>query len=631
MTYSLAFHWIVTFVAVELLLLTHISKKHSEALLLHGASLVHQSGVGIANIVLRLSWLAAMLLETHFWPKQILPGLFWTSLASSILALGLRLAAMQALGPRWTLPTIVVPGQAPVRHGIYRYLTHPNWLGVALEIFFIPMLAQAYISAAFFLLLELLLLKHRAKLEQAALNTTRHPRQSVIHQKVAIIGAGAAGLAMARELSRYQIPFEIFEQQQELGGLWSNAEGSPLYQNTHLISPKSVQAFDELAMPDDYPDFPHHRLVHAYLKNYAEHFNLRPAIRFGYKLQHMQRQENHWQLTFENGQQLRYADVILASGYHDKVKMPLHPGNFDGEIKHSKSFQGPAELIGKRVLVVGSGQSAMDILSEAAVCATQVLHSTRHHFVCAPRYLLGQPFEEMQDHPPPVLGKILQGMALPTMFRFVALLSGLAMRFNGLSHKKLGLAGPSMKTAAVLPTMDQKVYALYAQGDIQHKPEVSRLDGKYVQFSDDMRAEVDLIIYATGYQVDCPYLSREQLNWPASSTIPKFFAHIFHPEQHNLFAIGMVHPIGSHWPVFSAQARLIARYLQAREQGVADAFSRILMSSDEHIVNRHLGSGLMVSKHRYIRQIDQLTLTLIQQSAQAAKSDATATIQTVSA
>lgn len=631
MTYSLAFHWIVAFVAVELLILTHISKKHSETLLLRGARLVHQSGIGLANIVLRLSWLAAMLLETHFWPKQILPGLFWTSLASSILALGLRLAAMQALGPRWTLPTIVVPGQAPVRHGIYRYLTHPNWLGVVLEIVFIPMLTQAYVSAAVFLLLELLLLKHRAKLEQSALEQARLPQPSFINQKVAIIGAGAAGLAMARELSRYQIPFEILEQHHEVGGLWSNADGSPLYQNTHLISPKSVQAFDDLAMPEDYPDFPHHKLVHAYLKNYARQFDLLPAIRFGHKLQHMQRQENHWQLTFENGQQLRYANVILASGYHDKVKMPRHPGKFDGEIKHSKSFQGPAELIGKRVLVVGSGQSAMDILAEAAVCATQVWHSTRHHFVCAPRYLLGQPFEEMQDHPPPVLGKVLQGLALPSMFRFVALLSGLAMRFNGLSHKKLGLPGPSLKTAAVLPTMDQKVYALYAQGDILHKPEIERLDGKYVQFSDSTRAEIDLIIYATGYQVDFPYLNREQLNWPASSAIPKFYAHVFHPELHNLFAIGMVHPIGSHWPVFSAQARLISHYLQASALGKADAFNQRLKLSDEHITNRHLGSGLMVSKHRYIQQIDGLTLILIQQSAQAVKPDAAATIQTVTA
>lgn len=632
MNYTNAFHWIVAFVALELLILTYISKKNSEKLLLNGAQLIHQSGIGIANIILRVSWLAAMLVEATLKPYPIQATLFWCSLAISILALGLRLASMHALGVRWTLPTIVQPGNAPVRHGIYRYLTHPNWLGVVLEIFFIPLLAEAYLSACTFLLLELLLLKHRASLEQAALQAAQDVKISPSDfNKVAIIGAGAAGLAMARELSRYGIPFDIFEQHDEVGGIWSNAKGSPLYQNTHLISPKSVQAYADFAMPADYPDFPHHTLVHAYLKRYADHFNLRDHIRFGHKLSQMQRQENSWALQFTNGQELHYADVILASGYHDKIKLPRHPGHFDGEIKHSKSYQGPSELIGKRVLVVGNGQSAMDILAEAAVCARQVLHSTRHHFVCAPRYLLGQPFEEMQDHPPPILGQILNRLPLPYMFRFVALISGLAMRFNGLSHQKLGLPPPSLKVAAVLPTLDQKVYALYAQGDIQHKPEIDKLAGKHIVFQDGSREEIDLIIYATGYQVDFPFINKERINWPVTATIPKLFAHIFHPEQRHLFAIGMVHPIGSHWPVFSAQARLISRYLQMRQKGNTESFERILQGTDDHMVNRNLGSGLMVNKHHYIQQLDKLTLVLAKQNTDLMKQNQQAHLQTVTA
>jgi cation diffusion facilitator CzcD-associated flavoprotein CzcO/isoprenylcysteine carboxyl methyltransferase (ICMT) family protein YpbQ len=610
------FLFIVLAVAVELIYLVALSRRHVRSLLLRGGRIVSSSGVGTLNILLRSGWLVSMAAEVWLLQRPFLWPLALASAVLSLGALGLRLASIRSLGDRWTLPTVVVPGVDRVRTGIYKWMRHPNWLGVCIEIACTPLIHTAWLSAAAFTVLEALLLRSRMATESRALATAERATNSSsadsADRKVCVIGAGPAGLAMGRELRRRGIPFDILEKNSRPGGIWAGCAGSPIYKNVHLVSPKTSQAFSDLAMPDDYPDFPHHSLVQSYLENYAAQKGLREHVVLGAAVTGMTEVDGGWNVRVEDGRSFRYADVVVATGYHNRPKLPKHPGHFSGTSMHSSAYKGPAQLKGKRVLVVGAGQSAMDIVVDAAIAADAVFHSTRRGFVCAPRYLFGSPLEKLQDNPPPIIGKLIDKLPLPGTFRLVAFLSDAVMRMNGYSNSKLGLPLRRRGDPPVLPTLDQRIYGYYAQGDVKHKPDVDHLMGNQVLFADGSSEVVDVIVYATGYEIDYPFMAPEHLNAsPGPEPVPRLFHHIF-TRKDNTFVAGLVHPVGAHWRVFEAQARLIATFIMARDAGCADRF----IQSKTRYLDRQpqrpasASSALLVSKNGYIAELCGQTVEL---------------------
>jgi methyltransferase len=124
-------------------------------------------------IALHASWLVAMLLEVWLLAWPFVPALAWVACALFALGQSLRLLAMRTLGGRWTVKVITpVDGEAPVSSGIYRYLRHPNYVGVALEIFALPLIHSAYITAVVFSVLNGALLRARIRAEERALEQT---------------------------------------------------------------------------------------------------------------------------------------------------------------------------------------------------------------------------------------------------------------------------------------------------------------------------------------------------------------------------------------------------------------------------------------------------------------------------
>ena len=122
-------------------------------------------------VSLHAAWFAAMLLEVFAGRRTFRPQL--AALAFSLFAAGqaLRLTAIRTLGWRWSTRVMTVPGEAPVRHGIYRYIRHPNYLGVQLEILSAPLVHSAYLTSAVFGAANLLLLRDRIRREEQALRT----------------------------------------------------------------------------------------------------------------------------------------------------------------------------------------------------------------------------------------------------------------------------------------------------------------------------------------------------------------------------------------------------------------------------------------------------------------------------
>ena len=129
----------------------------------------HTPGTYRWIVTLHAAWFAAMLLEVFAGKRKFHPRL--AALALSLFAAGqaLRLTAIRTLGWRWSTRVMSMPGEAPVQHGIYRYMRHPNYLGVELEILAAPLLHSAYLTSAVFGVANALLLRDRIRREEQAL------------------------------------------------------------------------------------------------------------------------------------------------------------------------------------------------------------------------------------------------------------------------------------------------------------------------------------------------------------------------------------------------------------------------------------------------------------------------------
>ena len=145
-----------------------LSRRNQKRILQRGGS-EHTPETYQWIVALHAAWFVAMLLEVFAGKRKFHPRL--ATLAFSLFATGqaLRLTDIRTLGWRWSTRVMTVPGQAPVQHGIYRYLRHPNYLGVELEIVSAPLIHSAYLTSAAFGIANALLLRDRIRREEQAL------------------------------------------------------------------------------------------------------------------------------------------------------------------------------------------------------------------------------------------------------------------------------------------------------------------------------------------------------------------------------------------------------------------------------------------------------------------------------
>jgi hypothetical protein len=251
----------------------------------------------------------------------------------------------------------------------------------------------------------------------------------------------------------------------------------------------------------------------------------------------------------------------------------------------------------------------MDLLCDAVNAGAKVFHSTRRGFICTPRYVLGAPLEQLQDAPPALLRPLLIRLPLRFVFYIVRCVSEFMLFVNGPRHRRLGLPRYSVGRDPAPPTMDQRVYTYYAQGDISHKGDVRHLSGCNVMFDDGSVETVDIILCATGYEIDFPYLRVEywRLREGAVGLLHK---KIFHPYISSIFFIGLVHPIGAHWPVFEQQSKLVATYLRAKSVARHLQFDllkagRYALALEAPSRKKAVSQSLMVSKQNYILSLEK--------------------------
>lgn len=383
-------------------------------------------------------------------------------------------------------------------------------------------------------------------------------------RRYAIIGAGPSGLSAARALQKAGIEFDGFEASRGVGGLWDiENPRSTMYESAHLISSRTTTEFAEFPMRSA-ADYPSHRELIAYFREFADRFGLTERFRFDTTVTSLERDGEGWMLRAEGPAEAgaiaqRYDGVILANGTLAEPNVPAFRGEFTGELLHTSAYKSASQLAGRRVLIIGAGNSGCDIAVDAVHHAESVEMSVRRGYYFVPRYLFGRPSDTLN-----------QGRPLPAPVKqFVD--KRVLRAFTG-DPVRFGFPKPDYKLYESHPIVNTMVLNHLGQGDLRIRPDIDRFDGRTVRFRDGSSGEYDLVLLATGYTLDYPFVARDDLNWTGWS--PRLYLNVFPPSFNGLFVSGMIEASGIGWQGRYEQAELVAAYLAALERhpGRAAAF-----------------------------------------------------------
>ncbi len=383
------------------------------------------------------------------------------------------------------------------------------------------------------------------------------PASVPTQQMIALIGAGPSGLAGARNLQKLGIPFQGFEAYSDVGGLWNiDNPRSTVYESAHLISSKRTTEFTEFPMPEGTADYPGHRELCRYFSDFADHFDLRRHYRFGVRVLKVEpvseRPDTLWRVTIDAGdgrqETAEYKGVIIANGTLAEPNMPRFEGRFDGELLHTSAYKHARQFTGKRVLIVGAGNSGCDIAVDAVHYARSVDISVRRGYYFVPKYVFGKPADTLGGKRP--LPAWLKQKVDSTVLKW----------FTG-DPTRFGFPKPEYKMYESHPVVNSLILHHLGHGDIHVKPDIARFEGRTVHFKDGSQQDYDMVLAATGYTLHYPFIAREHLNWQGMA--PQLYLNIFAPRYHRLAVLGMIEASGIGWQGRYEQAELVARYFKA--------------------------------------------------------------------
>ena len=372
--------------------------------------------------------------------------------------------------------------------------------------------------------------------------------------RVAVVGAGPAGLAALRALTAAGIDAVAFERGARVGGVWT-LEDRPTasYSSLHLITSRGRTEFAEHPMPPGTPDYPSRDAVGHWLEEYAERFGLGDRIRLSSPVEKAERgPDGGWTLEVGDDRARFGAEILVVASGHNEVASwpdPPYPGAFDGEQVHALDYDDPASFEGRRVLVVGMGNSAMDIATDAAHRADRAFLSTRRGSWIIPKRMLGKPADQV----------IKPWAAVHVPWRVRQPLAQTLLRLTVGRPEDVGLPPPEGGLFQSHPTISDTIVSRVAHGEITPKPGIEALDGGGVRFTDGSREQIDTIVWCTGYRVEVPFLDRVHVG--ADPAALRLYKRVLHLDLPDLFFVGLMQSTGSAFPILERQSQLLAAHL----------------------------------------------------------------------
>jgi hypothetical protein len=383
---------------------------------------------------------------------------------------------------------------------------------------------------------------------------------------VCVIGAGAAGLTAVKNLREAGFGVDCYERETGVGGAWNwRHDRSPVYASTHLISSKPFTQFPDFPMPDSWPDYPHHSQVLAYLERYADHFGLREHIWFGTEVTNVApTADGRWDVTISGARgggsdrTQRYSAVVVANGHNWSPKMPTYEGigDYRGEIIHASQYKDASQLRGKKVLVIGAGNTGCDIAVEAAQQAQRCWHSSRRGYWYAPKFVYGKPADQVND--------LVHSLHVPLRMRQWLFKRMLRRTVGDLT--RFGLRAPDHKVYETHPIANSQLVYYVGHGTISPVPDVARFTEDGVEFTDGKVIQPELVIMATGYLPRFEFLAAPDLLNVDAEGRPRLYLQAFSPGYPTLAVTGLLQPDSGIFSLMHWQAVTIASWLKLREQ-----------------------------------------------------------------
>ena len=418
--------------------------------------------------------------------------------------------------------------------------------------------------------------------------------------KVCVIGAGSSGIASCQVLHARGIPFDCLEKGSEVGGNWRymNDNGmSAAYRSLFINTSRRRMAYATFPMPDDYPDYPHHTQIASYFDAYVDHFGFRDRISFGTEVESVTPAaggDGGWHVRTADGETRRYAAVLVANGHHWDPRWPDFPGEFSGEQIHAHDYKTPDGFEDRNVLVLGIGNSACDIACETSRVSRMTYLAMRRGAHVIPKYLKGTPTDE--------LGTELTSRLPLAVQR--ALYTVLLKQAQG-DMTDYGLPEPDHKLLEAHPTISAELPARIGHGRVKPKPNIERLEGDRIRFSDGTVEEIDRIVHCTGYRITFPFLSEDVLAAP-DNRVP-LYRRVVHPDRPGLFFIGLVQPLGAIMPLAEAQSEWVADLIDGSASLPSRReMRRVIRREDERMRRRYVTSKrhtIQVDFFPYLRTI----------------------------
>ena len=387
-------------------------------------------------------------------------------------------------------------------------------------------------------------------------------------QKYLIIGAGPVGLAHVKAFKQAGLPFDAVEADSDLGGNWFHG----VYETAHIISPKKVMEYSDYPLPEHYPEFPSGQLMLAYYNEYAQRFGLREHIEFHKKVIFARPIENSlWEVRFQDGEIRIYKGVLACNGHHWDIKMPKFEGHFDGEIIHSKDYKHPDQLRGKKVIVIGAGNSACDLASEAARVGKAAYMSIRSSAWFLPKLIAGYPLSHFGK---PWVPKIIQ----KTMLKI-----GLKIVIGDM--ERYGLPRPDHEIFEKHPTIGSEALHYIKHGRLTPKKGIKRLAGNKVIFTDDSEVEADLIVAATGFHLSYPFLPPELHR--TEGAVAKVYGDFMLDDYKGLYLIGWQQARGGVGALAPTGAEILTHLLPLQDE-IGLPLGKVLKEMGYKMPNSHL-------------------------------------------
>lgn len=420
-------------------------------------------------------------------------------------------------------------------------------------------------------------------------------------KRICVIGAGPSGITAIKNLVDEGLDVVAYDRNSDVGGNWiynENESHSSVFETTHIISSKTLSQYEDYTFDDfdtSVADYPSHDELRNYFQAYARKFGLYPYIQFNTLVKDCKRKgEDSWEITIEQDGVSKtegFTDLVVCNGHHWQPIMPQYQGTFTGKFLHSHHFKKAEPFRGKKVLVIGGGNSACDVAVETSRVSSKTAISWRRGYRIVPKFLFGKPTD--------VFASRLR--FLPSSIKYF--LSGLTVKLVNGPNSIYGLQDPDHKVAATHPTINDELLYKIRHGKVKPRVDIEKMDGKRVHFKDGSSEEFDVIIACTGYVLAHPFFTKDFIDY-SKGPVPLYLK-MFHECYQNLYFVGMFQPLGCIWPGSELQAKIAARELAGkwkRPENMAKLCKREVTHPHIRQVNspRH---RITVDYHRFVSDL----------------------------